>query len=222
VGDAARDRHSIELVESAKGSLHCTQAVMMMVVATLTHEHMTWDEAERETGYVSGRETWGYEMLLSLAKRGICSHTIEIIDPRLMAQDPMAAVRALNEPPEIVQGIIDGSDLALEASRARRCLESEDIAFEVRAPKVDDVLAALRRNRLALVSVDFSVLHGGGPYEAHLVLVSGGNGSEVIIQDPGPPGRGNWTIPVSLFARALHSPEPTSGSVTYVWLGERG
>lgn len=203
--------HPIELVKSEKSSLHCLQASLMMAVWSLLGERLSWNDAERLSGYVEGHYTWPYGMFVALAERGLSVVSIEDIDPARMAADPAGTIRRLYG--DEAQAVIDDLDSAAESERIYKCLNDPRIKFTVRPPTREDVERSIHQDRLPLVSLDFGVLNDLDKFEGHMVLVSGISNAEVELFDPGPPGEGPRMVPAAKFERAMHSPSKNAGAV---------
>ncbi len=206
----------IELISSDRGSLHCLQASFMMTVHSMLGRDITWEEAERLTGYVEARDTWPYAMFLSAADMGLSIHSIEIFDPEVMAVDPAKEVRRVYGPGEIAEAVIAGMDVAYESDLAARCLRNPRISFEVRVPDGRDIETGIRSDRLALVSLDYGLLHATGKYEGHMILVSGIDDDRAEIFDPGPPGDAALLITREDLEASMHSPTEITGAVILV------
>lgn len=206
----------IELISSERGSLHCLQASFMMTVHSMLGRNITWEEAESLTGYVEGRDTWPYAMFLSAADMGLSIHSIEIFDPEVMADDPAKEVRRVFGPGEIADAVIAGMDVAYESDLAARCLKDPRISFEVRVPDGRDIEKGIRNDRLALVSLDYGLLHATGEYEGHMVLVSGIDDDRAEIFDPGPPGDAALLVSRGDLDATMHSPTENAGAVILV------
>jgi hypothetical protein len=208
--------HPVELVSSERGSLHCLQASFMMAAQSILGRVLSWEEADQLTGYVEGRDTWPYALFLSAAEMGMSIHSIELFDPQAMAKDPSEEVRRIFGPGEIAESVIGGMDLAYESELAARCLNNPRISFEVRVPNTADIESAISTDRLALVSLDYGLLHSTGEYEGHLVLVSGIDDVQAEIFDPGPPGDAALHLSREALEAAMHSPTEDSGAVIFV------
>jgi len=206
----------VTLVESKEGSLHCLQAAFLMAANAFGIDSLGWPEAERLTGYVAGRETWPYEMFLSLADLGFEVVSIEVIDPRAMSSDPAAEIKRVFGDGEIGQAIIGFTDLDNERHRAERCLTRDEITFEVRPPSAKDVVNGISTGYLPIANVDYGRLHSSTDYEGHFVVVSGAGAGEVEIFDPGPSSDAARLVTTSLFESALHQPHDDSGMVILI------
>lgn len=203
----------IELISSEGGSLHCLQASMIMAVRALLDKRLTLSEAESLTGYVAGRETWPYEMFLSLSRMGIKVTSIEIIDPVAMASNIEGELRRVYGDGESLSAVLAITDLEVESKRAKRCVEDANVEFEVRTPSAQDVIQAITRNKLPIAAVEYGYLHGTSSTEGHFVLVSGAGDRAVEIFDPGPPGDAGREVTIEAFEEALHKPTDESGMV---------
>lgn len=208
---------SIELVKSPKSSLHCLQACMIMAIKSITGKSLDMIEAERLTGYVKGRDTWAYQMYLSMAELGLRIESIEIFDPRTVVSDFRSEIRRVFPDDDTANYIIHETDLVTEATRAKRCLENPNIDFVVRAPDMEDIRRGLTAGHLPLVSLDYGALHCTGEgFEGHMIIVSTLGPDFVEIYDPGPPGDAARRVSVKAFEAALHSPHEESGTVILV------
>lgn len=204
----------IELVKSPKGTLRCTQASMIMAIKTTLGREISMEEAERLSGYIEGRETWPYQMMLSLADLGLHVTSIETLNPEALVADfEREERRVLGDNEEVIQYILSITDIPAETKRIKTFIDHPNASFEVRAPTVDDLHVALKGGALPLVSLDYGVLHQTGEgYEGHMVVVSGVGPDYVEVFDPGPPGD-IWNVPIGRFQAALDSPTEGTGAM---------
>lgn len=211
-----KNQMQIDLIESDRGSLHCLQACLRMLVQGAEGRELTWKEAEQLSGYREGHFTWPYEMFGTLAERGYSVRSIEAIDPQMMAKSPSEVVTALYGDGDLGREILEDMDAGSERRNAAACLENPQISFEVRPPLASDVEQAVSGGGYVLVSLDYGVLHGTGAYEGHMVLVSGVAESSFVVYDPGPPGRGPIGVERATLSAAMASPSPDAGAVIVV------
>ncbi len=189
---------------------------MIMAVQALLGHELSLKEADELTGFVDGRDTWPYKMMLSLVSMGIKCRIIEISDPTAMSKDPVAEISRVYTNRKVAEYIISETNLEQEKLWASECLNNQDIDFEIRAPSFEDITAGIESNCLPLVGLDYGILHNTGKYEGHLVVVSGFTNDEVEIFDPGPPGDAELGVPKAKFMNAVHSPRPESGMVIFL------
>lgn len=208
----------IELVKSTKGSLRCVQACMMMAVKTTLGREITMQDAEQMSGHIEGRETWPYQMMLSIADLGLHITSIDRLDPRGFVGDLEDELRrVLGDNEDDIRYILSITDVEVETQRVRAFIGHPRISYEVRAPALEDLRAGLSRGALPLVSLDYGELHQTGEgYEGHMVIVSGANQEFVEVFDPGPPGDAARRVPAATFLAAMNSPSEGVGAITLV------
>jgi len=188
-----------------------------MVVKAMHDETIGMETAETLTGYIAGRETWTYEFMLQLAKRGCAQLSIENMDPHVFADSPEKAIREYcggNE--DIAEYFLSITDVDLERQRVQDCLASPLIAFEVRPPELDDLRKGLAEDCLAMLTLDYGYLHQTGQYEGHVVLCDAYEGDQFRLYDPGPPGDEGIWVHEDMLLGAWRSPNETAGALLLI------
>lgn len=195
----------IELIKSERGSLHCFQACISMVLKSLKGIDITLKEAENLTGFVADKDTWPNQGFLSLANFGINVTSIEALNPFNFVDSPENEIKRLYTDPEVADYIVKITNIEKERNLVKQCLEHPKINFVVRPPVLEDVYNGINQGGLVIALLDYGQLHGIDKYEGHFVLITELNNSQACIYDPGPPGEGPWYIEIDILLKALSS-----------------
>jgi hypothetical protein len=158
--------------------------------------------AEEMTGYVEGRGTWQFDMLLALAEAGLTVRDVEELDVDLFLRDPETAIRQQVEDPEVATAYIADTDLEREAAALEQCLADPRIVFECRAPSLAEASKALTASGLLLCHVNSNLLAGRPGHTGHMVVVEEVDEDGVLLHDPGPPSRWARRVLPQLFEEA--------------------
>lgn len=177
-----------------------------MAFEAQTGMQLSMGEAERITGFVAGRATWSYAAMLAFADAGLDVIQIEATSPDAFAADPVQEVRRLYGDVEATRWVLRHDALAPEIERVRRCLDHPQIHFRVREPTLDDLRRALTAGASVIVSLNHNRLLGGDGYTPHFVIVVDSDESQVVLDNPGPPGRPGQVVALDLFLAAWRSP----------------
>jgi hypothetical protein len=188
-----------------------------MVVEALTGHDPGQDEADKMTGYVEGRGTWQFRMLLALADLGLNVIDHEKFNVQEFIDDPEAAIRKQVEDEAAIQGILNETDIEAERSALQRCVASDRIQFIESVPTLADLTREIAQERLVLCGVDLQVLKGKDAREGHMLIVEALEGEDIIVHDPGPDGGLGVRIPIKLFHAAWTSPSEAMASIISVW-----
>ncbi|MES2225667.1 MAG: hypothetical protein V4480_02555 [Patescibacteria group bacterium] len=188
------------------GDTRCVQAAFRMVVETLTGKDPGAEAADQMTGYIEGRGTWQFKMLLAFASYGFEVVDYEKMNVRHFVADPEGAIRAQVGDEESAQGILMETDLLSEKEALKGCLELPQIQFIESIPSFEDLEQEVKLGKLALVNVNLRMLQNTEGREGHMLIVEEITDDEVIVDDPGPDGGLRIAIGRSLFRRAWTSP----------------
>ncbi|MCM3920327.1 hypothetical protein ND748_01305 [Frankia sp. AiPs1] len=198
---------------------HCAQACLVMAVERLGHpQRLTLAEAEQITGFRPGVETWPYAMLAWLAENGYEVRHEDALDAVALTRNPEAELRRSGLDEEALTYLMTISDFERERAAITRCLATRQVSFVPGVPDPRLLPDRLHAGWLPLLSLDAAVLtrRDRGGFEGHMVLVTATIGGYALVQDPGPPARWDWAVPLQHLATALRSPAETSGTITYV------
>jgi hypothetical protein len=184
----------------------CVQASFRMVVQALTGNDPGGEATDVLTGYVEGRGTWQFRMLLALAKCDLQVVDWELMDVNAFLSDPEAAIRAQVKDDDAIGGILQETDLIAEKEALRACVESPHINFVETIPTFHDLEQEVKSGKLVMANVNLRVLQNMEGREGHMVIIEDITDSEVIVDDPGPRGGLGISIDRSLFQKAWTSP----------------
>ncbi|MEI4233257.1 hypothetical protein [Roseovarius sp. D22-M7] len=198
------------------GKTRCVQAAFRMFVHAKTGKDIGCEKADKITGYVEGRGTWQFRMLLGLASFGLQVVDQENFDIELFLSDPEEAIRRQVGDPDTVAAIIQETDLEAEKTAVRKCLELQSVQFLEKVPARQDILKYLEENWLLMVNVNRRILDGKPGREGHILIVEALSGENIFCHDPGPGGGLNIPIKFDLFEVAWKSPEPDMANIIAV------
>jgi len=199
-------------------SLHCTQASFIMAYEAIGGPRLTMCQAEELTGFLPGVETWPYAMIASFAEAGYTVRHVDAVDAWALTSDPEPELRASGLDADTLAYFLKITDFEREHAFVTRAIATGKATFQVGAPDVTEIPIAFDEGWLPILSLDAAILAGREhtEFEGHVVVVRGHDGDGLILDDPGPPARSGWTVPMAVVSAALKSPAETSGTVTYV------
>ncbi len=199
------------------GTSRCVQAAFRMIVEAYQGADPGEALADAVTGYVEGRGTWQFRMMLALADLGLHVIDHENFDFRKFVTDPADAIQAQTQDEHVTQLVLAETDLAAETLAARHCIESPRIELIQAVPTFDDVMAQIALGRIVICNVNLQVLEGKPEREGHILLVVDGNDTVVMAHDPGPHGSLGRKFSRDLFQKAWASPSPAMANYISVW-----
>lgn len=197
-----------EFIANTPDGQRCMQATYRMTVHALTGVQPTAAEAEEETGFVAGRPTWQFTMMLGFAARGIRVNDWERFDPLDFLRDPVSSIERQVGDPAIAQQVLDESDIDHEVAALTKCLESPLISFTDRVATTADLQREMSDETLLLCNVNARRLMGEPGRVGHFVIVQSINDDSVIVTDPGLPPVNRHEIPTPRFNEAWGDPSP--------------
>ena len=188
-----------------------------MVIWALVGNDPGLDSTDRMTGFVEGRGTWQFRMLLAFADYGLNSIDHEEFDAEGFTRDPEAAIRKQVQEEEAVLGIINETNMVAEKEAVLKCLASPLIRFIDSAPSFIDLQSEIDQQKLLLVNVNLKVLRGEVGREGHMLILERIGEESVVVHDPGPRGSLGVEIPRKLFEEAWTSPSKGMANYIAVW-----
>lgn len=204
----------------SSGEMRCVQAAFRMVVLALVGIDPGAEKADTMTGYVEGRGTWQFRMLLALASYGLNVIDHEAFDIQEFLTDPEQSIRKQVGDPEIAAQNIAETDLDAEVDALRRCLESPRIQFINAVPSFDDLTNELKMNKLIMCNINIRVLEKAPGHLGHIVVVESLDKERIVFHDPNPPGILGRTVSIDGFYKAWTS--PSEGMANYISVGIQG
>jgi hypothetical protein len=190
----------------AGGTTRCVQAAFRMVVETLVGIDPGQERADVLTGYVEGRGTWQFRMLLALADLQLHVVDHELFDFRKFTIDPAGAIEDQVKEDHIAKLILAETDVAAEVDAVKRCLLNPNIELVNSRPSFEDLCEQVSLGRLVMCNVNLQVLEGKAEREGHILLVERVEDNLVVAHDPGPHGGLARRFDRNLFLRAWRSP----------------
>ena len=214
---SSQHRQPPRFVPNQDDDLHCMQAVYIMIVEMLTGEEVSMKDAEVETGFVTGLDTWPFQAFLSLESRGLHVVDHELFDAQLYAEDPRSALFNQNQDEEVTQSMLDGSNVELEKQRVADCLDNPAITFLNGRPTVEEVRLAVELEGAVFANLNSKALRGEEGYVGHMVLVLGFDGQSVSLSDPGLPPREYDSVTLDQFRAGWEYPSTDMANVIAVF-----
>lgn len=196
-------------------NLHCLQSCIRMILDTTNPVASTQEDAEKFSGFVSGKQTWPHQAMLSFSTLGFEVIVIESFSHQLFAVDPKSAI-SLEYGMDLWEHIAQCSDIASASKIAAACINCNLIDFQQRIPTLADVQKLIGLGFFVVCNLDIGVLNGDGLYNGHFVIVEDVFFDRVIVQDPGPPASPNLVLPVDKFLKAWMSPIPKMANILAV------
>lgn len=201
----------------AGGTTRCVQAAFRMIVSTLVGTDPGEARADVLTGFVEGRGTWQFKMMLALADLQLNVIDHELFEFEKFIVDPAAAIQDQVQDSHVAQLILAETDVMAEIDAARRCLNSPKIKLIRGVPSAEDLCAQVASGRLVMCNVNLQVLEGKPEREGHILLVERIDGDLVVAHDPGPKGGLAREFDRELFLRAWRSPSISMANYISVW-----
>ena len=184
----------------------CVQSSFRMIVEAFTGKDPGLEAADSSTGYVEGRGTWQFRMLLAFSNLGLSVIDYELFDTEMFLRDPEEAIRRqVGDELVAAQNIAD-TDLDAEVNALRSCLASPLIRFENAIPTFDTLIKQNQCERALICAVNLRVLENQPGHIGHSLIVQDIGSESVMVADPAPPGRMDLCIPKDVFIRAWNSP----------------
>jgi hypothetical protein len=209
------------LVSNSADEMHCAQAAFRMVVVALTGSDPGADLADRLTGFVSGRGTWQFRMLLAFAGLGLEVVDHEQFDVTEFVHDPEGAIRKQVNDETVALQIIADTDIVAEAEALRKCLESPLVSFIDSAPTLPDMRDEIGKGALLICNVNRNSLLGKPGHLGHYLVVESIDNVGLRVHDPGPPGRLGVELSIAEFLQAWAHPSPTMANYLSIRVAER-
>ncbi len=199
------------------GTTRCVQAAFRMIVESAQGSDIGEARADALTGYVAGRGTWQFRMLLALADLGLHVIDHENFNFKKFVTDPKGAIQDQTQDDHVTQLVMAETDVPAETAAVQRCLESARIQLIQGIPTFSNVIAQIDLGRLVMCNVNLQILEGKPEREGHILIVVGMDDSVVIAHDPGPNGSLGRKFNRHLFERAWTSPSADMANYIAVW-----
>jgi len=190
------------LIPNTPDRNHCVQASFRMAMEALAGRDPGPARAEELTGWVPGRGTWQFRMLIALADAGLAVADVEPLDVERFLADPAAEIVREVESREVAEQYIADTDLEAEVAALRACVAHPRIAFVDRAPTIGEARDALEGCALLLCHVNGKALTDEPGHSGHMVVVERIDEHSVLLHNPGPPARFRHELPIATFERA--------------------
>jgi len=183
---------------------HCLQASLRMILKYFWPEkEYTWEELEKISAKKEGLWTWPMATMLWLRQQGFEARNVEMFSyAEFAAKGTDYLVDMVGE--KVAKEQVDHSDIKHEIQYAQR-LANLDIT-EQRIPTLSEIKQRLDEGYLVICTVNYRTLNDLPDYSGHSVLVIDHTDNELIIHDPGLPGRANRHVSNELFEKAWAYP----------------
>jgi hypothetical protein len=200
-----------------KDDEHCLQSCYIMVVESGTGEKLDFDQADSETGFVKGRGTWQFQMMLSLADRGFRVVDHENFDPEAFVLDPTASIALQVGNESALESVLAVTDVAAEASRVQACLNRIGVDFTSSVPTLDDLKSVLDSGAYVMTTLNAKKFYfDDDGYDGHLVIIESISDLGVSMQDPFLEGGAN-IVDIDRFFEAWTSPSDSMANFVAAW-----
>lgn len=199
------------------GATRCVQASFRMILETYQGSDIGEARADDLTGYIDGRGTWQFRMLLAFANFGFNVIDHENFDFGKFIIDPKGAIQDQTQDDHVTNLIMAETDIPAETAAVHLCINSPRINLIRGIPTFDDVIVQIMLGRLVMCNVNLQVLEGRSERAGHILIPTYIDNNVVIAHDPGPHGSLNRSFCRDLFESSWTSPAPTMANYISVW-----
>lgn len=199
------------------GTTRCVQAAFRMIIESTQGVDIGETHADTLTGYVEGRGTWPFRMLLSFANLGFHVINHENFNFQKFVTNPESAIKDQVQDDHVTQLILAETDLAAETQAVQNCIQSPQIKLIQGIPTFNDLKEQIALGRFVMCNVDLQVLEGKPEREGHILIIAAVNDEIVVAHDPGPHGSLDRQFKRDLFEKAWTSPSPNIPNYISVW-----
>lgn len=183
---------------------HCFQAVLRMILKYYRpDQNYTWAQLERITARKGDLWTWPTAGMLWLHQQGFEVHDVEAFDYAAFAAKGGDYLLELFGD-EVGRAQIAHSDLPPEIDYAKQIVQAG--LSRTHLPDIAELKDRLDQGYFVICNVNQRTLNHQPGYVGHFVLVTGHEGGNLIIHDPGLPPRPDWHIPSAFFEQAWAYP----------------
>lgn len=172
--------------------MRCMVAVYRSIVQYFTGKRLSWEQADKLTGYRDGRAAWTIGALTKMTARGFDIRMVEYFDYRKYAEEGEAYLRQ-TYPNSKVDWWQAHSNIRDITPLVPQFLET--VHWEQRHPSLQDIDDMLAENRLVFVTLNGHTLNDAPGYASHAVLVIDKEDGDYIVHDPGLPPRPARKVP---------------------------
>jgi hypothetical protein len=188
---------------------HCLQACYQMAIEALTNRVVSLKDAERETGYVPGRDTWQFNALLGFAANGLYAVDCENFNPHDFIGDIVGTIEKQVGSRQVASKILAETNIESEISAVRSCLANDRVVFEDRIPHLTDLRRLLSREVVVICNINSKRLQRQEGHRGHIVILEEIANGKARIQNPGPPAAENQEVDIEDFVAAWQDPSPS-------------
>src|SRR3989338_8792039 len=210
---------NIPFYPNTEDGIHCWQAALKMALAVFEpSREYSYAELDKITDQQPGKWTWPTAGFLWLLKQGYTLKLIGKFDYHAFANEGEAyLLRRLGE--EVGRAQIEKSDVKAEIKYAKAF---SDIApLEVRAPSLSDIEHLLKDGFVVICHINPASLYGHQGYTGHYIVICDVTEEEVILHDPGLPGKPYHRASKKDFNRAWSYPEKNDRVLMAIYKDQR-
>lgn len=212
-------KHDFTFVSNESDDEHCFQSSVRMAWEGLRGVPLSKEKAEEMTGFESGRQTWPFQGMLSLAEAGLEVNSVEDFDPDAFVRDPRAEILRQCGDPEILEHVVSNSDIDGQGELVRQCIVHPLISFERRIPSLEELCQELERPATVVIcNVNYKALAGEDGYNGHFVLVTSADNAHVALENPGLPPIQHQVVSHETFISSWAEPSPSLANFTSLHL----
>lgn len=196
-----------KFIGNEEDNLHCFQACYRMALHCLLGREVSLREAEYETGFISGKQTWPHAGILNFIQQGLSVRLIEKFDYKRFSEEPYDYLRINTNNDEIFESILKESDLDFEKELVSKFLSSDLCVVENRLPTGNDIKSYDNESSIIIANVNYWRLLKKEGYDGHFVIIEKYGEDNVILQNPGLPPVQNQVVPTEDFISAWKNDE---------------
>lgn len=186
--------------EHEKEGSHCVQASVRMVLGYfLPEKDFSWVFLDGVSAKQKGKATWEMALLLWLESEGFEVVRYTDFDYELFSRQGIRYI-VQTYGNNIATWQEENSDITVERKRAIQF--QHNIKTINRPGTIDDIKNALQQGYLVIADVDGGSLSNKKSYYGHAVVVKGYDNANIIINDPGPPGKKDKVVSYDQFMKA--------------------
>lgn len=198
----------VPFVPNTDDGLHCFQSSLLMIAKFFKPDfNIAWSEWSDITGYEEGKGTWASAGLLWFIQNGFEVRHISLFDYAAFIESGGDYLTS-EYGAKVAEWQIEHSNLPLEQERSKKLLATNIV--EYREPTIEDILRFLDEGWLVRCLVNSRRLNRKDGYFGHSIIVSGYEGDNIIIQDPGLPPVKNRKVSFADFENAWADPNTSA------------
>lgn len=187
-------------VSNTPDGMRCVPAVFKMLYKYFLNEDLSWVEIDKLMNVIPKKGVWTFTALTDLAKRGVKIKHIEPVDyQKLHDQGVDYLYEVVGK--ETADYYVNKSNIASVIPYIPEFMKQ--VKVDVRKADIEEVVSALRENKLVSMEIDACRLNDTEGFSLHYVLVFGLEGEDVILHDPGLPAMESRKVKIEKLNKAF-------------------